>query len=363
MTKLHEINQLGQSVWYDNIRRALLDSGELAAYIEDGVSGLTSNPSIFKKAIADSSDYDEALRQLVQADKSVDEIYEALALDDIGRAADLLRPVYERTGGADGYVSIEVSHTLAHDTENTISEARRLFATLERPNIMIKVPATPAGMPAIEALIGAGINVNATLIFSLGQYEAVAHAYVAGLEQLAKAGGDLSRVASVASFFISRVDSAVDKALQTHPQGAPLMGKTAIANAKAAYARFGEIFDGERCAKLVAQGARVQRPLWASTSTKNPDYPDTLYIDELIGPDTVNTVPPSTLKAVLDHGRVAPTLEAGLDEVLAHLARLPELDVDLDAVTQDLLDKGVASFAQAFESLLESVAARREQLL
>jgi transaldolase len=362
MTRLHQLNQLGQSAWYDNIQRALLDSGELAAFIADGVSGVTSNPSIFNKAIAGSNDYDAAMQQLVKAGKSVDEIYEALVLEDIGRAADLLLPVYERTAGVDGYVSLEVSPTLAHDSANTIAEAKRLFAALGRPNVMIKVPATPAGMPAIEALIAAGVNVNATLIFALAQYDAVAHAYVAGLERMSASGGDL-KVASVASFFVSRVDSAVDKALQAHPQEMHLQGKTAIANAKIAYAHFKEIFSGPRWEKLAAQGARVQRPLWASTSTKNPSYPDTLYVDTLIGPDTVNTIPPHTLQAVLDHGAVAPTLETGLDEVHAHLARLAELGIDMDAVTQELLEQGVDSFAQAFKSLLASIAAKREQLL
>jgi transaldolase len=363
MTKLHELNQLGQSVWYDNIRRALLDSGELAAFIADGVSGVTSNPSIFEKAIAGSNDYDEALQELVKANKSVDEIYETLALEDIGRTADLLRPVYERSEGVDGYVSLEVSPTLAHDTANTIAEAQRLFGALARPNVMIKVPATPAGMPAIETLIAAGVNVNATLIFALDQYAAVARAYIAGLERRAEAGDDLGAVASVASFFVSRLDSAVDKLLEGHSEGASLLGASAVANAKIAYVRFKEIFSGTRWEKLVAQGARVQRPLWASTSTKNPAYPDTLYVDTLIGPDTVNTIPPHTLLAVLDHGTVAPTLESGVDEARVQLARLAELGIDLDAVTQELLDKGVAAFAGSFESLLNSVADKREQLV
>jgi transaldolase len=357
MTKLHELNQQGQSIWYDNIRRALLDSGELQAFIEDGVSGLTSNPSIFEKAIAGSTDYDEALHALVKAGKSLDEIYETLAIDDIGRAADLLRPIYDRTAGADGYVSLEVSPTLAHDTENTVAEAQRLFATLERPNLMIKVPATPAGFPAIETLIAAGINVNATLIFFLAQYEATAQAYVAGLERLAANGGDVSKVASVASFFVSRVDTVVDRQLEGIGE-TELQGKIAIANAKIAYVRFGEIFSGPRWERLVAQGARVQRPLWASTSTKNPSYPDTLYVDNLIGPHTVNTVPPHTLRAVLDHGVVAPTLQAGMDEARAQLARLSELGVDLDAITRQLLDDGVAAFAKSFETMMDSIAAK-----
>jgi transaldolase/glucose-6-phosphate isomerase len=363
MTKLHQLGQLGQSIWYDNIRRALLDSGELEALIEAGVTGVTSNPTIFEKAIAGSTDYDEALHQLVDAGKSVEEIYEALALDDIGRTADLLRPIYDRTDAADGYVSLEVSPTLAHDTENTIAEARRLFGALGRPNIMIKVPATPAGIPAIETLIAGGINVNVTLIFSLAQYKDVAHAYIAGLVRLAAQGGDVSRVASVASFFVSRVDSAVDHALEAHPEGAGLQGKIAIANAKQAFASFFEIFGGERWDRLAAQGARVQRPLWASTSTKNPIYPDTLYVDQLIGPHTVNTVPPQTLHAVLDHGTAAATLEAGLNEARSQLARLTELGVDLDAITQKLLDDGVASFAKSFASLMHSIAHKRERLL
>jgi transaldolase/glucose-6-phosphate isomerase len=363
MTKLHELNRLGQSIWYDNIRRALLDSGELARLIEAGVSGVTSNPSIFEKAIAGSTDYDDALHELVDAGKGVEEIYEALALDDIGRTADLLRPIFDETEGTDGYVSLEVSPTLAHDTEQTIAEARRLFGALNRPNVMIKVPATAAGLPAIEMLIADGININVTLLFSLARYAEVAQAYIAGLEKLAARGGELSQVASVASFFVSRVDSAVDQALEEHPEGEDLQGKIAIANAKMAYASFGEIFSGKRWEKLATQGARVQRPLWASTSTKNPVYPDTLYVDQLIGPHTVNTVPPHTLQAVMDHGTVAPTLEAGTEEARDQLARLAKQGVDLDAITQQLLEDGVASFAKSFESLMDSIARKRERLL
>jgi len=383
MTKIHELNQLGQSVWYDNIRRGLLASGELATMIENGVSGLTSNPTIFEKAITGSADYDDALQQLIAAGKSaagaplagVDEIYEALALDDIGRAADLLRPVYDARNGADGYVSLEVSPRLAHDTDRTIADAKRLFAALGRPNVMIKVPATPAGIPAIETLIGAGLNVNVTLIFSLAQYEAAALAYIGGLEKLAASGGDLSRAASVASFFVSRVDTLVDRRLDELayarqndsqspiPNIQSLKGKIAIANAKVAYARFCEIFSGERWERLQTQGARVQRPLWASTSAKNPAYPDTLYVDNLIGPHTVNTMPPDTLNAVLDHGAAALTLEIGLDQARAQLDRLAELGIAFDAVTQKLLDDGVAAFARSFESLLDSIAHKREQLL
>ncbi len=367
MTKIHELAQLGQSIWYDNIRRALLDSGELENLIEAGVSGVTSNPTIFEKAIAGSTDYDEAMHALVDAGRSVEEIFEALALEDIGRAADLLRPVYDRADGADGYVSLEVSPVLAHDTEGTVAAARRLFAALDRPNVMIKVPATPAGMPAIKTLIADGINVNVTLIFSLEQYESAAEAYIAGLEQLAANGGDLGRVSSVASFFVSRVDSAVDGALEEHIQAgraqAADLGKIAIANAKVAYARFRKIFAGERWEALAARGARVQRPLWASTSTKNPLFPDTLYVDSLVGSNTVNTVPPQTLVAFLDHGTAASTLEQGLSEARDQLTRLSSVGVDLDAITQKLLDDGVASFAASFESLMASIAHKRERLL
>jgi transaldolase/glucose-6-phosphate isomerase len=362
MTRLHELNELGQSIWYDNIRRSLLDSGEMAGLIEQGVVGVTSNPSIFEKAIAGSADYDEAMRKLVGQGKSVEEIYEELAFADISRTADLLRPVYERTNGRDGYVSLEVSPTLAHDTDATVSEARRLFTTLDRSNVMIKVPATPEGIPAIETLIAEGININVTLIFSQSQYEDVTSAYIRGLERLYESGGDVSKVASVASFFISRVDSAVDRALDERGVN-ELQGKIAIANAKVAYDRFLEIFRGERWEKLANAGARPQRPLWASTSTKNPAYPDTLYIDSLVGADTVNTVPPATLQAVLGHGQVVNALEVGLDQARAELIHLAEIGIDLDAVTRQLLDDGVSAFAQSFETLLASVSEKREKLL
>ncbi len=370
MTKLHELSDLGQAIWLDYIRRSFITSGDLQALIDEGLRGVTSNPTIFEKAIAGSTDYDEDLHRLVEEGKTVEEIYEALVLDDIRRAADLLRPVYNQTGGADGYVSLEVSPALAYDTEGTIGEARRLFAALDRPNVMIKVPATPAGIPAIETLIGEGINVNVTLMFSLAHYEAVAKAYIAGLEKLAEAGGDpstgsgrsVTQVASVASFFVSRVDTAVDRALEEIGE-TELQGKIAVANAKAAYAHFREIFSGERWERLAAQGVRVQRPLWASTSTKNPLYPDTLYVDGLIGPDTVNTVPPATLNAFRDHGTVAATLGAGLEEAHAHLARLADWGVDLDAIAQKLQDDGVAAFAKSFEALMAAIAEKREQLL
>jgi len=365
MTKLHELAELGQSIWYDNIRRALIEEGGLQALVEAGVTGVTSNPSILEKAIAGSSDYDRALAALVSKSLSEVDLYEALALEDIQRAADILRPVYDRTDGVDGYVSLEVSPTLAHDTAGTVVEARRLFAALDRPNILIKVPATPAGIPAIETLIGEGININVTLMFSLAHYEVVAQAYIAGLEKLAAAGGDLSRVASVASVFVSRADTAVDRALEAlgTEEALSLRGQIAIANAKVIYARFHEIFSGERWQALAAQGARVQRPLWASTSTKNPRYPDTLYVEALIGPQTVDTVPPATIEAFLDHGTVALTLEVGLEKARAQLNRLADLGIDLEAIMQQLQDDGVAAFAQAFESLLASVGEKCTRLL
>jgi len=362
MTKLHELAGVGQAIWLDYIRRSFITSGELSALIDQGLRGVTSNPTIFEKAIAGSHDYDHDLQTLVGEGKSVTEIYEALTIDDIGRAADVLRSVYDETKGADGFVSLEVSPKLAHDTEGTVLEARRLFSSLGRRNVMIKVPATPAGIPAIETLIGDGINVNATLIFSISQYETVAKAYIAGLEKLMEAGGDLSRVASVASFFVSRVDSAVDRELEKLGNS-DLQGKIAIANSKIAYARFRELFAGPRWEKLVAAGAVVQRPLWASTSAKNPLYPDTLYVDNLIGDHTVNTLPPATLQALLDHGKTEPAIESGVDEARAQLAELADLGIDLHAITEQLQADGVASFARSFKDLRSSVAAKRDHLL
>ena len=363
MNKLDQLAELGQSIWLDFIRRSLITSGELQELVDGGLRGMTSNPTIFDKAISGSDDYDGALRGLVTGGGTVQEIYEALAMEDIRLAADVLRPVYDRSDGLDGYVSLEVSPKLAHATAGTVEEALRLFAALDRPNVMIKVPATPAGLPAIETLIAAGLNINVTLIFSLDQYRAVAEAYIAGLEKLAASGRDLAHSASVASFFVSRIDSAVDGALQTGaPDDAAARGKTAVASAKVAYALFEEIFAGQRWERLAASGARVQRPLWASTSTKNPAYPDTMYVDTLIGPHTVNTLPPATLEDFQDHGTVALTVREGVEEARQHLARLPELGVDLEAIAQKLLDDGVASFARSFDSLLASVGQKAAQL-
>ncbi len=362
-TSLHRINALGQSIWYDNIRRALIEMGDLQALIDKGVTGVTSNPTIFEKAIAGSADYDTDIRRLTNEGKSVTEIYETLATTDIASGADLLRPIYERTAGADGFISLEVSPTLAHDTPGTIAEGKRLFAALGRPNVMIKVPATPAGIPAIRALIGAGVNVNVTLIFDTAQYEAVANAYLAGLEDWASGGGDLSKVASVASFFVSRVDSSIDKLLEKVEGGAALMGQAAIANAKVAYARFGELFSGARWSALAAAGARVQRPLWASTGTKNPKYSDVLYIDTLIGPDTVNTVPPATLTAILDHGVAARTIDVNVAQAHETLAQLMQLGINIHVVAEALQTEGVASFAKSFETLMAALSEKRQRLL
>lgn len=361
MSKLHELALQGQAIWFDYIRRSFITSGELQNLIDEGLRGITSNPTIFEKAITGSSDYDEDLRSLVDQGKTVEEIYEALTLQDIGLAADLLRPVYEKTDGADGYVSLEVDPKLADDAEGTVIDARRLFAALNRPNVMIKVPGTLAGIPAVETLIGEGINVNVTLIFSLKHYEAAAEAYIAGLERRIAAGGELSHVASVASFFVSRVDGIVDPALE-EIGATELRGKTAIANAKVAYTRFLQLFSGSRWEKLAIRGARVQRPLWASTSTKNPEYPDTLYVDDLIGPNTVNTLPPATLQAFLDHGQVASALQEATEEARAHLSRLTERGVDLGAITEKLQVDGVASFAQSFEDLMDSITEKRDKL-
>jgi transaldolase/glucose-6-phosphate isomerase len=362
MGRLDELAELGQAIWLDYIRRSFGTSGELKVLVDKGLRGVNSNPTIFDKAIAGSSDYDEALRSLVEQGKTDTEIYEGLVLDDIREAADALLPVYEKTGGLDGYVSLEVSPGFASDTNGTVKEAWRLFTQLEHPNVMIKVPATQAGIPAIQTLIGEGINVNATLVFSMTHYQAVAEAYISGLEGRLAAGGEVSSITSVASFFISRVDTAVDLLLDKigHHE---LEGKTAIANAKAAYAQFQEIFTGERWERLTAHGARKQRVLWGSTGTKNPSYPDTLYVDSLIGPDTINTVPPATLAAFLDHGEIGLTLGQGLDIARAHLARLSDLGIDLYAITQQLQDDGVAAFEKSFNNLTASIKEKREKLV
>jgi len=364
MTKLHELADLGQAIWLDYVRRSFIESGDLQELVDDGLRGVTSNPSIFEKAIAGSNDYDEALLRLSEEGRSPQEIYEVLAVEDVQAAADVLRPVYEETGGDDGYVSLEVNPNLAHDTEGTIEEAHRLFEAVDRPNVMIKVPATEEGYPAMETLIGEGINVNATLMFSLEQYDRVAEAYISGLERLDAHRGDVSAMASVASFFVSRVDVKVDEMLDEveGPGGEELKGSIGIANAKMAYQRFKATFDEARWERLKEKGARPQRVLWASTSTKNPAYSDTMYPDNLIGPHTVNTLPPSTLTAFRDHGEVALTVESQLVTERARLERLANLGIDLDEVTDELLDEGVEKFARPFADLMESIEEKVERV-
>jgi transaldolase len=361
MGKLHDLAELGQAVWFDYIKRSLITSGELQQLIDEGIRGVTSNPTIFEKAIAGSNDYDDDLKMLAKGGSSVNEIYEKLVGCDIAQTADLFKPVYDRTGGLDGYVSLEVNPKLAYDTPDTIKEARRLFRTLDKPNIMIKVPATDQGIPAIEVLIAEGINVNVTLLFSVDQYGKAAQAYIKGLEKHLSAGGTIEKLSSVASFFVSRVDTSVDAELDKLGSS-DLLGKAAIANAKVAYERFKGIFSGRRWEKLAGKGARVQRLLWASTGTKNLKYSDTLYIDGLIGRHTVNTLPPATLDAFLDHGKVSSTLDIGLDEAKDHIKQLTKLGVDLDAITRKLEEDGVASFAKSFESLLNSLAQKKKEV-
>ena len=363
MNPLRQLRAAGQAVWLDYIRRQSDDFGELRRLIdEDGLSGMTSNPTLFEKAIAGSSDYDEALRGLLLANPQVQaiEIYERLALDDIRMAADALRPVYDRERGDDGFVSLEVPPNLARDTRATIAEARRLFRAVDRPNVMIKVPATAEGIPAIEQLISEGINVNITLMFSLKQYEAVAQAYLRGIARVA----DPRVVASVASFFVSRVDTRVDRVLDSLGTGQAhqLRGTIAIANARLTYRRFTEIFHGPSFAAMRARGVRVQKPLWASTSTKDPSYRDLMYVEALIGPETVDTMPPATLDAFRDHGRVRPTLGEGLDEAEAQIGQLAALGIDLEAIAEELTRDGVNAFARSFDELMQSVETKRQAM-
>lgn len=363
------LHDLGQSVWLDFIRRSLIESGELGRLVdEEGLRGVTSNPAIFEKAITGSSDYAEALAALdAEGEQSPERIYERLAIEDIRATADVLAPVYEDSRALDGYVSLEVSPHLARDTVRTIAEARRLWKAVDRPNVMIKVPGTREGVPAIRSLIEDGINVNVTLLFARDRYEEVVEAFLAGLEARAASGGDLTRVASVASFFVSRIDTAVDQILQDRlrtAEGAEpgrleaLAGQVAIANAKIAYQRYLALFSGERWERLAALGAQKQRLLWASTSTKNPAYRDVLYVESLIGPETVDTIPPATLEAFRDHGRVETTLTAGVDNARAVLDELGALGIDLDAVTDQVLEDGLRLFVEPFEKLLNAVDGR-----
>jgi transaldolase/glucose-6-phosphate isomerase len=369
---LQALHQAGQSVWLDYIRRSLIVSGELQRLIdEDGLRGVTSNPAIFEKAITGSSDYIDALAPLRGRDLDAKSAYEQLAIRDIQDAADILQPVYRASEQRDGYVSLEVSPYLARDTQGTLQEARRLWKTVGRDNVMIKVPATPEGIPAIQTLLGDGINVNVTLLFSQAAYEQVAQAYLAGLEKLAGHGGDLSRVASVASFFISRIDSALDAMLAAQLKNSTdarmqallrsLMGKVAIANAKLTYRRSRELFSGARWQALAKQGAQIQRVLWASTSTKNPSYRDVFYVEELIGPDTVNTIPPATFDAFRDHGRVRASLAEDVEGAHDTMETLAKVGISMQRVTDQLLDDGLALFSDAFDKLLNAVDANCKQ--
>jgi transaldolase/glucose-6-phosphate isomerase len=365
--------QQGTSPWIDNITRDMLQDGTLQRLIDEGVVGLTSNPTIFQKAISGSEAYADELRSLARDDKDASQIFDTLVLDDIANAADVLRPVYDRTNGGDGFVSIEVSPDLAHNEERTLEEARRLFSYLKRANVMIKIPGTPEGIKAFQGAIAEGINVNVTLLFSLESYRAVAEAYIAGLEAHLAAGHDIGHIASVASFFVSRVDTSIDKKLedmigQTDDEARKtelrnLQGKAAIANAKMAYEAYTQIFSGPRWEALAAKGGKPQRCLWASTSTKNPDYRDVMYVEQLVGPDTVNTMPDATVKATLDHGKIERTLDRDLDTARAELQAIEDAGISMYDVTHQLQVDGVASFTDSFNDLIATIDKKRQEML
>ena len=355
--RFKELEQIGQSVWLDNISRDLLNNKELERLIEEvGLKGVTSNPTIFQKAIGSGSAYDGQIEQLLSINPSLsaDDLFEELAISDIQRAADVLFPVYKKTDGIDGFVSIEVSPILASNTEGTINAARRLNKKVNRPNIMIKIPATQEGLPAIKQMISEGVCINVTLIFSQQVYEQVVEAYIAGLEERSKKNGRLNNVLSVASFFISRIDTSVDKELDK-AGNTTLKGKIAIANAKLVYEKSKEIFTGDRFKKLQDKGARIQRLLWASTSTKNPSYPETIYIDELVGKDTVNTMPPATIEAFKTKGLVYNAIEDKVDEARKQMKALKDLNIDFSEITKKLTVDGVESFAQSFRDLISTI--------
>ena len=360
---LKQLGMLGQSIWMDYIRRDLIVSGELRRLIEeDGIRGMTSNPAIFEKAIAGSHDYDEDIRAQALIGKDIETIYASISQHDVQSAADEFRTLYDRTDGEDGYVSLEVNPHLAHDTKATIEEARRLWTALNRPNVLIKVPATSDGLPAIRQLISEGINVNVTLLFGLPRYRQVAEAYIAGLEARAGQGQPVNNIASVASFFLSRIDTLVDPLVEKFMESGAttniagkVHGQVAISSAKAAYQIYKEIFGSARFKKLAADGARVQRLLWASTSSKNPDYSDIKYIESIIGPDTINTVPPATIDAYRDHGDPKSRLEQDIDKANWILQRLPELGISIDKITQQLEDEGVGKFNEPFDKLMKAL--------
>lgn len=370
---LLQLKTYGQSVWYDNIDRAQLVSGQFKRLLdEDGVVGVTANPTIFQKSISHGNAYDEQMTQLVKEGKSTNQIYETMVIQDIRTVADILRPIYDRTSGGDGYVSLEVSPDLAHDTQGTIAEVRRFWQIVDRPNLLVKIPATPEGIPAIQLSLTEGININITLIFSIEAYKAVTQAYLNALEERNASGKDISHIASVASFFVSRVDTLVDKLLEDKARATSdsseqqqlkaLEGKAAIANARLVYQEFKRIFSTPRFESLKHSGAHVQRPLWASTSTKNPAYRDVLYAEELIGPDTVDTMPLETIENFRDHGRVGLTIENNLPQARAELDALERLGIHYDAVTQQLLDEGVQKFADSFHELFRGIEEKRKAI-
>ncbi len=363
-SRMPALLELGQSIWLDYLRRGMLRSGELAGLIAAGLRGMTSNPTIFEQAIGSSNDYDDALAKVAGSNRSDAEIFEALALEDVRGAADLFRPVYDRTDGADGFVSLEVSPALARDTRATIAEAERLWRAVDRPNVMIKIPGTEEGWPAIERCLAQGININITLLFSVEHYLKVAEAYLAAQEARLSSGEPVGRVASVASFFVSRVDTEVDNRLARigRPEAAELAGTIGIANARLAYAEFERITATDRWRRLAAKGAKVQRPLWASTGTKNPAYSDVLYLDQLIGRDTINTVPPDTLRKFDDHGTVAPTLAGHAKAARTSMDRLAEAGVDFDDVTRVLEEEGIEKFSKSSAGLLATIGRKREAL-
>jgi transaldolase len=363
-SRLHQLSALGQSVWIDFLSRDMLRKGELERMMrEDAVVGVTSNPTIFQKAISAGDAYDEQLREVLREERDPKEVFIRLAAKDVGDALDLLRPVWDEGRGQDGYVSLEVDPTLAADTQGTIGEAQRLHELIDRPNLFVKIPATKEGLPAIEEMIARGRSINVTLIFSLERYAEVAEAYIRGLERLVETGGDPGAVASVASFFVSRVDTEADKRLDAIGGAEVLKGTLAVANAKLAYRQFKQIFAGERWDALAAKGATAQRCLWASTSTKNPAYRDVMYVEELIGPKTVNTMPEETIAAFQDHGEVELTLERNIDEARRILERFAEAGIDYDDVTETLEREGVQKFADSFAELLDGIRAKSGELV
>jgi transaldolase len=363
-SRLHKLSDQGQSVWIDYLSRDLLHSGELARMMKaDAVVGVTSNPTIFQKAISAGNAYDEQLREVLEEERDSKEIFLRLAVQDVSEALDLLRPVWDKGSGKDGYVSLEVDPNLAYDTEATVAEAVRLHKLVDKPNLFVKIPATKPGLPAIEDMVAKGKSINVTLIFSLQRYEEVARAYIRGLERLVAAGGDPSTVASVASFFVSRVDTEADRRLDEVGGHDKLKGKLAVANAKLAYQRYKELFSGDAWDFLASKGSTPQRPLWASTSTKNPEYRDVLYVEELIGPMTVNTMPEETMRAFQDHGKVALTLEQGIEEAKKLFADLEQAGIDYDDVTDTLEQEGIEKFADSFSELLEGIRSKSGELV